>query len=1126
VTRTFVPFALGALLAAGLVVWLWTPGSEEDGPGDLHRAFARAKAYYLNEKNADYQRARLQLEPFADRLRDHLAFHLDMALIDLQEINYLVQDRDWLARERDFVRLLRSALGHLQRADAIDPDNAAVAYNLARTYIKLAPYADDAERKIAQARALLEPLVGMDDPDASALMLYGTLCGDEGDYQQAFWAYSRLVDLGRDFVPQTLFRVGRFKQCDAGKRVPGEDFDKWTEAYEALLEEYPERPKATPDKIERGRYTEFVDLGERPELRPDARALNWRRVTRRAGLPAVGRPAWFAAPDLDLDCSRDLVVNTPDGFRLYRNRRNATFEDLTKDAGLPLDVPIAASAVGDLDNDGRLDLVVGGPGGVRVFLNHTDTDAPTDWRFMEARNEKGEPALADTAAATCLVLWDLDHDGDLDLFAGGDPNRVYRVAVEEPVEGGRWLRFVDVTDRLGMAGPPAAHALMLDVEDDHDVDLLVSSPAGNVWFENRRRLRFERRELPGPAGGSLGAGDLDHDLVEEIRVGGSLFDWKDGAWRAAGANVALVDADSDGTIDADPLAGIELPGELRKLVCSDLNRDDGGTGGRELLALVESKASPSLELYFSQPDRPFAWVDFQPRGRTANRAGIGTRVRVFADDLQVGFTCRDGLVSVGLGPRTVVDAWMMRWTTGVEQGDATPAVNECHAIDEREGEVGSCPFLYAFDGERWHFVNDCHSGTPLGLPVADDTFLPPRSFETILVPGGMLRPAGGNLRLDLAEEFRELFYADRVVLRAIDRPKDARPVLNEAFRVTELPEFRVYALDDLRPPRAATDHRGRDMTAMLSKRDGRHAVVWDRDELDPRFVGLAGEWSITFDFGDLTKAAHPLLVLDGWVEFPTASAVIAASQTGTVAFLPPVLEQQTEDGSWRPLELECGFPAGKGKTVLVDLSGKLLGPGPLRLRSTQRIHWDAFFVSDGARPRPPLKLTEVPLVRAEHRFRGVGRRIDDPEGEQPWRYSHDDLLEFVPYGQLPAGRLTRYGDVRGLLAEQDDRYPVLAAGDVVELTFDPSGLPPLPEGWVRDWCFTTHGWVKDADMNQAVREGVRPLPFRAMSGYPYDESKERHPHPDWVAEWFTREARPLTDPRALFESETPAAAGG
>ena len=136
--------------------------------------------------------------------------------------------------------------------------------------------------------------------------------------------------------------------------------------------------------------------------------------------------------------------------------------------------------------------------------------------------------------------------------------------------------------------------------------------------------------------------------------------------------------------------------------------------------------------------------------------------------------------------------------------------------------MGSCPFVYAWDGERWHFIADVHSGTPLGLPYADGKYLPPRSDESILIDGAQLRPGpDGRVRLDLAEEFRELFYADHVVLRAVDHPAGVRPVLNEGFKVMHHPEFRVHGLDDLRPPRSARDHHGR---AGLGDPDGQFGL--------------------------------------------------------------------------------------------------------------------------------------------------------------------------------------------------------------------------------------------------------------------------------------------------------------
>jgi hypothetical protein len=45
--------------------------------------------------------------------------------------------------------------------------------------------------------------------------------------------------------------------------------------------------------------------------------------------------------------------------------------------------------------------------------------------------------------------------------------------------------------------------------------------------------------------------------------------------------------------------------------------------------------------------------------------------------------------------------------------------------------------------------------------------------------------------------------------------------------------------------------------------------------------------------------------------------------------------------------------------------------------------------------------------------------------------------------------------------------------------------------------------MKDADLNTATGERTTPLPFHAMSKYPYGP-EERFPHLDFVREWMTR----------------------
>ena len=1094
--RTVIPLAIAAALfgAAGTYFLLRDPGPQ-GGDDRLRSAFSRAFAFYLNETSQDYRRARMELQPFAGRLKDTVAYRIDMALIDLAELNQPVQDEDRnLGDPPNSQLLLQSALAHLERARAIEPANESVHYNLARTYKKLAPRAENDEELRTAAKSLLEPLLQADRqrPDPGALFVYAELLEELKLDKQALAAYERLVALGRDFMLQNQFVIAHYGRAKLINRLQGD-----SGPLRAARGKYG-APDPKRMALESGRYTRFLHLTDAPAVEPDPREMEWRQTTARSLLPEAGEPRFFIAPDFDNDCRRDLVLQTGEGLRLFRARRSGAYDDLTESSGLPVDFALHAAAAGDIDNDGRADLVVGGPGGLRLFVNSTPPSKRSRWTF---RDDSARLPGAN-GPVTCLVLFDLDHDGDLDIFVGGPQgNRVYRTVVEQATPDRRELAFHEIAERIGMQQPPADHALMIDLDDDDDTDLLVSSKAGGVWFESLRELRFRRRELP--AGGRFAAADVDNDLLEEVAIGRAVYKWTAaGRLEKVGDRDALLDLDSDGVIDLDPFSGIGLRGDPVRAVGTDLNRD----GHRDLLLMTTA----GFDIYMSRPKRPAGWIDFMPRGLKANEFGIGTRIRLFANDLRIGVTCRDGLVSFGLGRRTVIDAVLARWTNGIEQGVVQPRLADCVTIEEREGEVGSCPFLYSFDGERWHFVNDCHSGTPLGLPYADGKYLPPRSSETILVPGDKLRPVDGRLRLDLAEEFRELFYCDRVVLRAIDHPPGVRPVLDEGFRIFTHPEFKVYGFTDLRPPRRAVDYRGNDITELVSARDERHAVVFKK--LDSRYVGLAEKWSIELEFGDVSKAKRVFLVMDGWVEFPTASASIASSQSKTVAFMPPVIEAPGPDGKWRVVEKDPGFPAGKGKTVLVDLTGKLTD-GRLRISSTQRIHWDSFWLSTGS--EGPLVLTELPIRKAEHAWRGIGKRVD--VAGQPWRYSHDDLVGFYTYDQLPKGLLTRYGDVKALLETIDDKYPVLAPGDVVRLEFDASGLPPLKRGWVRDWCFSTEGWVKDADMNQAIRETVTPLPFHAMGPvYPYDTAQQAHPHPEWVKRWFTRPARRLVNPEALM----------
>ena len=85
----------------------------------------------------------------------------------------------------------------------------------------------------------------------------------------------------------------------------------------------------------------------------------------------------------------------------------------------------------------------------------------------------------------------------------------------------------------------------------------------------------------------------------------------------------------------------------------------------------------------------------------------------------------------------------------------------------------------------------------------------------------------------------------------------------------------------------------------------------------------------------------------------------------------------------------------------------------------------------------------------------------------------------------------------------------MGAGDEIAVAFDAASLPSVPEGFWRTLFLESHGWDKDADRNTWRGDETGPMPFRAMSGYPYGQG-ESYPDTDesrrWRAEWLTRQA--------------------
>jgi len=174
--------------------------------------------------------------------------------------------------------------------------------------------------------------------------------------------------------------------------------------------------------------------------------------------------------------------------RLYRNRRNGTFEDVTDASNIRHREYGMGACAGDIDNDGLIDLYITNVGPNVLYRN------TGGGRFAEVPNAGG---AGSALWSTSCAFVDIDRDGDLDLF------------VTNYVDTSRANQF------CGFAGPPAIRDYC------HP---LVYPPSPNVLYRNNGKGAFEdistQAGIASYRGNGLGVAvsDVDDDGWPDIFV--------------------------------------------------------------------------------------------------------------------------------------------------------------------------------------------------------------------------------------------------------------------------------------------------------------------------------------------------------------------------------------------------------------------------------------------------------------------------------------------------------------------------------------------------------------------------------------------------------------------------------
>jgi Tfp pilus assembly protein PilF len=812
------------------------------------------------------------------------------------------------------------------------------------------------------------------------------------------------------------------------------------------------------------------------------------------GASVAPAPRSIAALDFDYDFKTDLGVAGEGGFRLYRQESPNSFADVTARTKLSPAVTSGAAMglwAADVEADGDLDLVLGAKEGAAIVLRNNgdgtfaeqrpfgDVGPLRDFAWADLDGD-GDPeaALLDAAGrvkvftneragqfrarslpplpgqSAALGVADLNDDGRFDLLVLQTDGALRRLSDRD--EGGGWDE-AEVLRWSGDAGESAASNLTAnlttggarlfaaDLDNNGGLDLLVSTPSGaRAWLSS--------------LGGSGGSGD----------AGGKFKPLALPAEAASARMLTVADTNADGRLD---------------LVGAD-------AGGRAFRAT-------------NRGSKPYHWQVIRPRAANAtgdqriNSFGVGGEMEIRSGLLVQKQLITGPIVHFGLGEQTGADVVRVVWPNGSVRAEFELKADQAVLAEQRL--KGSCPSLFAFDGREMTFVKDCAPWSPaIGLRINSyQTARVTQTEEWVKIEGRQLAPREGFYDLRITAELWETYYLDRYALEVVDHPPGTEVFVDERT-AREAPELKVYAVKTSRPFAAARDDGGADVTEIVARRDGRHLDTFGRGT----HQGLTRDHYVEVELPEEAPREGPLwMVAHGWLHPTDASINVAVSQGSHPPARGLSLEVADERGGWSVEKPDLGFPSGKNKTILINLEGVFRPGAPrrLRLRTNMEIYWDALHWAEGANDAE-LKTRRLVPETADLRFRGFSE-MEQQDASSPETPRYERIASTGQRWRDLVGYYTRFGDVRELLKEVDDRIVIANAGDELMLRFAAPDGPPA--GWTRDYVLIGNGWIKDGDFNSEFSKTVLPLPSRDRDHYTTlpqrledDPVYRRHPQ-DW-----------------------------
>ena len=933
-----------------------------------------------------------------------------------------------------------------RQALAAEPYNSTAMYNLATVLLR-SDTRDEGKRLMASFQSLRQ---------SGAATSIGQNYLEQGRYAEAVASTGAESELVDDTAPKVSFqetKIGFENVKSVKSSLPHGaaffDYDGDGDSDIVLT---------NPAKIFRNDGGKFVDVTDTSgDFAKPSADIAYRVVT----------------GDFDNDNLPDIFVLKQKQNVLYKNLGGGKFADVTIKAGIPANESentALSAAFADVDHDGDLDIVIGGSGKTTGKLLRNNGDGTfTDYSAEAKINRAG--------LATSVVPTDFDNRRDIDLLvlpAGENPvlfrnlrDTTFRdVAVEVGLNTtGNWTctavgdfnkdTYVDfffgqtgkpgilaVSDGRGKfvlrAMPPetenASAAQFVDYDNDGLLDLIINTPKGLTAFRN------------------LGDGWAKADT--------SIFKTADRIFSSG--EMLSADVDGDGDLDFLIFDAKGTPHFLRN--------DGGNTNHSEIVRL---------------------------QGRVSNRTGIGAKIDMRSGSLTQKLESYSASpmpapseIHFGLGSRINPDAVRVVWTSGVVQAEIEYAVEKTATaknfsplkIEELDRKPSSCPYLYTWNGEKFEFVTDFLGGGEMGSWQGKGVYNNSDSDELVRITSDQLKPKNGRYEIRVTNELEEVLFLDKLKLIAVEHDADTEIYPNEGLGIPAAGKKILYQTKNAHAPISATATNGENVLPKIEKLD---RVFYD-DFRSLNIRGYAGTHNLTLNLDDKKDfKGRTLLLLTGWTDYAFSSDNVAASQSGKSQFL-PYLQVRNKRGEWQTVIDSIGISIGRPQTLVVDLTGKFLSNSrEVRIVTNFKTFWDKIAV-DTSEQISGLKTFEINPSQADLRERGFSAETKYNEMIAP---NYEKVVRDGRWKYF-AGNFTRTGDVKPLLNQIDDVFVISKTGDELVLSFD--ALPELPKNKKYTFLLYADGYSKEMDINSGSPDAVFPMPFKAMTKYPYG-ADERFP---------------------------------